>query len=571
ITTTSEVVFSIEMVSLPVGGMITRMACGSTTRRSACGRDMPSALAASVCPCSTELMPPRTISAMYAASFSPNPSRQAVNCTISLLVSKVTNSGPNGMPSPRVGNRLARKFQKTSWVITGVPRKNQMYPPATLVSTGFGDSRMTARISPPIAPIAIASTVSIRVLRSPLSTTSENMYWPTTGQLNRGLVKIAFTNCAASTASTTTDTQRPGWRTGTALIGAAPVGAELAGGIGLGSVSVVTGRSLSGVGVDLCGLDRALGAVPLGHDLAVGAVLDQCLHRALDRLGEVTLALLQRDAVRRGLVLVAQLLELPVGLDHRVVHHRRVGQHGHDPLGGQRQRYVGLGLQRGQRDRRLALGLALLVACGDVLLLHGVLLGADGLAAEVVQVDLVRVALQHRRLGAGVEVADQVDGLLALGVDGERGHAQLVLVRPDAQQDRAERAVLELGGEPELLRDGLAEVDVHPDEGLAVGVVELVGRVRGVAADHQLAVGRHARRYQLGQRVVLGGRRCVRRSRTARGRGAAAARPAGGEHHHRRREAEQGKRAGVGTADHGRLLRFSSGIHRIVPNLPRLT
>src|SRR5882757_996575 len=346
ITTTSEVVLSIEIVSLPVGGMITRMACGSTIRRSAWVRDMPSALAASVWPCSTDLMPPRTISAMYAASFSPSPSKQAVNWTISWFVSKVTNSGPNGMPSPRVGNRLARKFQKTSWVITGVPRKNQMYPPATLVSTGFGDSRMTARIRPPTAPIAIASTVSIRVLRRPLSTTSENMYWPTTGQLNRGLVKIAFTNCAASTASTATDTQRPGWRTGTALIGAAPVGAEPTG--GLGSVCVVTGRSLSGVGVDLRGLDRTVGAaraVPLGHDLAVGAVVDQCLHRALDRLGELTLALLQRDAVRRGLVLAAQWLKLAVGLADRVVDHWRVGQHGHDPLGGQRQRHIGLRLQ----------------------------------------------------------------------------------------------------------------------------------------------------------------------------------------------------------------------------------
>ena len=63
-TTTSEVVLSIEMVSLPVGGMITRMACGSTIRRSVWARDMPSAPAASVCPSSTDTSPPRTISAM---------------------------------------------------------------------------------------------------------------------------------------------------------------------------------------------------------------------------------------------------------------------------------------------------------------------------------------------------------------------------------------------------------------------------------------------------------------------------------------------------------------------------
>ena len=40
-TTTSDVVLSIEIVSLPVGGTITRIACGSTIRRSVCIRDMP--------------------------------------------------------------------------------------------------------------------------------------------------------------------------------------------------------------------------------------------------------------------------------------------------------------------------------------------------------------------------------------------------------------------------------------------------------------------------------------------------------------------------------------------------
>ena len=49
-TTTSEVSLSIAMVSLPVGGMITRIACGSTIRRSIWPRLMPSAGAASVWP-----------------------------------------------------------------------------------------------------------------------------------------------------------------------------------------------------------------------------------------------------------------------------------------------------------------------------------------------------------------------------------------------------------------------------------------------------------------------------------------------------------------------------------------
>ena len=59
------------MVSLPNVGMMTRMACGSTMRRIVSDGDMPSDEAASVWPASTEMMPARTSSAAYAASFSP--------------------------------------------------------------------------------------------------------------------------------------------------------------------------------------------------------------------------------------------------------------------------------------------------------------------------------------------------------------------------------------------------------------------------------------------------------------------------------------------------------------------
>src|SRR3954447_14847540 len=61
---TSEVVLSIEIVSLPVGGTTTRMAWGSTILRSVCMRDIPSADAASVCPSSTDRIPARMISDM---------------------------------------------------------------------------------------------------------------------------------------------------------------------------------------------------------------------------------------------------------------------------------------------------------------------------------------------------------------------------------------------------------------------------------------------------------------------------------------------------------------------------
>src|ERR1700759_1034378 len=65
---TRDVVFSMLMTSFPVGGMSTRMACGSTVRRMVSPHDMPRAVDASDCPSGTELIPARMISAMYAAS-----------------------------------------------------------------------------------------------------------------------------------------------------------------------------------------------------------------------------------------------------------------------------------------------------------------------------------------------------------------------------------------------------------------------------------------------------------------------------------------------------------------------
>ena len=56
---------------------------------------------------------------------------------------------------------------------------------------------------------------------------------------------------------------------------------------------------------------------------------------------------------------------------------------------------------------------------------------------------------------------------------------------------------------PSFCADGVAEVDVHADDRRAVGVDELVRRVRRVRADDDLAVGRDVGRHHRGQRVVL--------------------------------------------------------------------
>ncbi len=70
---TSDVVFSIEMTSLPVGGMMMRIDCGMTMRHIVWVQLIPRAVAASSWPRSTERMPARMISARYAASFRPSP------------------------------------------------------------------------------------------------------------------------------------------------------------------------------------------------------------------------------------------------------------------------------------------------------------------------------------------------------------------------------------------------------------------------------------------------------------------------------------------------------------------
>ena len=98
--------------------------------------------------------------------------------------------------------------------------------------------------------------------RRPGGSPSLNAYFHCSDQLKRGFVTTLWTSIAARTAMTTTATQRPGWRTGTALIASAvPVAPCVCGGHGL-SLPRRTGGALLG-GVDLAGLDRARLRAPL--------------------------------------------------------------------------------------------------------------------------------------------------------------------------------------------------------------------------------------------------------------------------------------------------------------------
>src|SRR5829696_760801 len=111
---------------------------------------------------------------------------------------------------------------------------------------------------------------------------------------------MLLTSIATSTPSTATLTQRQGCRTGTALIssgGTVPARGVVSGG-------AVTAR-LSRGAVDHRVGDRAGGDAPLVEHRLVGAVFDQRLDRAEDRVLGGPGVLGYRDPVRRGVVDVA--------------------------------------------------------------------------------------------------------------------------------------------------------------------------------------------------------------------------------------------------------------------------
>ena len=79
---------------------------------------------------------------------------------ISVLADSWTNVGPpNGIPSEIIGNSAAMLYQNRTWTSRGVPRKNQMYSQAAPDTIGFGDSRITAAITPSTIPITIDRNV----------------------------------------------------------------------------------------------------------------------------------------------------------------------------------------------------------------------------------------------------------------------------------------------------------------------------------------------------------------------------------------------------------------------------
>src|SRR5690348_1282415 len=140
--------------------------------------------------------------------------------------------------------------------------------------------RATATTMPSATPATMAIAVSSSVSSRPCRMRSEKSICPTTSHSKRGLVATDRTTAAATRATVRAAIQRPGRRTGTASIGCMRLGGGLVD-AGLG---------------DRAGLDAVL-----GQDAAVGAVVDERLHRLLHRLDQRR-ALRERDAIGRRAV-----------------------------------------------------------------------------------------------------------------------------------------------------------------------------------------------------------------------------------------------------------------------------
>ena len=113
-------------------------------------------------------------------------------------------------------------------------------------------------------------------------------------------------------------------------------------------------------------------------------------------------------------------------------------------------------------------------------------LSADLLAGQI-RLGLDRGVIRpHHDCLVGIEVRiREVVGLLAVIGDGDRGEDGVVCAPVQAGEDAVPGRVLDLDFDPLILGDGLDQVNVEADDGLA-GVHELHGRPRGVAGDHEL-------------------------------------------------------------------------------------
>ena len=158
------------IISLPSAGMIFLIACGATIFIKTVYLDSPSAIPASVCPLSTDKIPPLITSAVYAAEFNPN-------AKIAMIM---------------LGNPLTANITKNiinNCKAIGVPRITVVYTVhinfgTTIHLDGFATST-SAMMAPNAIPIKIAKYDICIVSKNPCS--RESIY---SGVLNNSAILL---------------------------------------------------------------------------------------------------------------------------------------------------------------------------------------------------------------------------------------------------------------------------------------------------------------------------------------------------------------------------------------------
>src|SRR5438128_795532 len=278
---------------------------------------------------------------------------------------------------------------------------------------------MTASTTPRMTPIAIALTVSSSVMKTPLRMRWSNRNCPTTCHSSCLFVATEWISEAANSRISAAATQRPGRRTGMALISSGrPAGASLSAAPGSATSYLIP--SLACGAVDRRVAERRALQFPLLEDRLIGAVGDQQLQRREHGLRHAVV-LGQRETLGRSAERRARA-NLDAELSDLVGDDRRVGEINFRASAGEREVGVVLTWEDQQLDR-LAGGLALLVLFFGVFQLCGAFLDRNSVAAEFGQRVDLRAA---RRLGeeclADRRYGDEVHGFLAfLGVREGRG------------------------------------------------------------------------------------------------------------------------------------------------------
>ncbi|MCY1427399.1 hypothetical protein D9M71_432450 [compost metagenome] len=119
---------------------------------------------------------------------------------------------------------------------------------------------------------------------------------------------------------------------------------------------------------------------------------------------------------------------------------------------------------------------------------RGAALHCQGLAGDVrLALDGIVVAADHQQEAAVVVAVGEVDGLLALFLDGDAGQGQVDVAGLQRGDDAVEIHGLELVLPAQLFGDGRPEVDVEAH--VLVALFELEGHEGSVGGDQQFLVG----------------------------------------------------------------------------------